>query len=286
MQAGIAGLARDKTRPARIPPLPAATVDHVVAMTNQALPHEATHWTASAMAQATWISPSSVRRIWTAGTDCNRIGCGRSSSPTIPNRCQAQGGCRSIYRSAGSCRGPQHRRESQIQALDRTPPGLPMKKGRCATMTHDYKRNGTTTLFAALNILDGTTRALHAAPPASGIHPFSQHCRARGRGRQGGPCGPRQLRHSQASQGESLARSPSRVTFHFTPTSCSWANAVEGWSLNSPDNGSSAASSPRSSSCRPPSTASSPMPTSPPSRSSGPNPPMPSSPPSTAGDKR
>jgi hypothetical protein len=46
--------------------------------------------------------------------------------------------------------------KSQIQALDRTQPGLPMKKGRCATMTHDYKRNGTTTLFAALNVLDGT----------------------------------------------------------------------------------------------------------------------------------
>ena len=46
--------------------------------------------------------------------------------------------------------------KSQIQALDRTQPGLPMKKGRCGTMTHDYKRNGTTTLFAALNVLDGT----------------------------------------------------------------------------------------------------------------------------------
>ena len=65
MHEGVAGLTRDKTRPARIPPLPVATVDHVVAMTNQAPPHEATHWTASAMAKATGISPSSVRRIWT-----------------------------------------------------------------------------------------------------------------------------------------------------------------------------------------------------------------------------
>jgi len=65
MQEGVAGLTRDKTRPARIPPLPAATVDRVVALTNQALPHEATHWTAAAMAKAVGISPSSVQRIWT-----------------------------------------------------------------------------------------------------------------------------------------------------------------------------------------------------------------------------
>jgi hypothetical protein len=63
--------------------------------------------------------------------------------------------------------------KSQIQALDRTQPGLPMRKGRCATMTYDYKRNGTT-LFAALDILEG--KVIGAAPPASGIHPHSQ-CR-------------------------------------------------------------------------------------------------------------
>src|SRR5260370_24031061 len=64
MQEGVAGLTRDKTRPSRIPPLPAETVDRVVALTNQVPPHEASHWTASAMATAAAISPSSVRRIW------------------------------------------------------------------------------------------------------------------------------------------------------------------------------------------------------------------------------
>jgi transposase len=64
MHEGVAGLIRDKTRPSRIPPLPAATVDRVVALTNQAPPHEATHWTALAMAKSVGISPSSVRRIW------------------------------------------------------------------------------------------------------------------------------------------------------------------------------------------------------------------------------
>ena len=64
MYAGVAGLTRDKTRPSRIPPLPAETVDRVVALTNQAPPHEATHWSAPAMAKTVGISPSSVRRIW------------------------------------------------------------------------------------------------------------------------------------------------------------------------------------------------------------------------------
>jgi hypothetical protein len=64
MHQGVEGLTRDKTRPSRIPPLPAETVDRVVALTNEMPPHEATHWTASAMAKAVGISPSSVRRIW------------------------------------------------------------------------------------------------------------------------------------------------------------------------------------------------------------------------------
>jgi len=67
-------LTRDKTRPSRIPPLPAETIDRVVALTNQSPPHEATHWTASAMAKAVGISPSSVRRIW-KGTGCSPVGC-------------------------------------------------------------------------------------------------------------------------------------------------------------------------------------------------------------------
>ena len=155
MQAGIAGLARDKTRPARISPLPAATVDHVVAMTNQAPPHEATHWTASAMAQATGISPSSVRRIWTRhGLQPHRV-----RSFKLSNDLKFAAKLKEVV--GLYIDQPDHAvvlsidEKSQIQALDRTQPGLPMKKGRCATMTHDYKRNGTTTLFAALDILEG-----------------------------------------------------------------------------------------------------------------------------------
>ena len=118
--------------------------------------------------------------------------------------------------------------KSQIQALDRTQPGLPMKKGRAGTMTHDYNRHGTTTLFAALNVLDGTVIGqLHATTPARGVHSLPQ------RGRAGVPAG--KLIHAIADNYAThkhpkvrawLARHP-RWTFHFTPTSCSWLNAVE-----------------------------------------------------------
>ena len=83
MQAGVDGLARDKTRPSRIPPLPAETIDRVIALTNADPPHEATHWTAAAMAKAAGISPSSVQRIWKAHGLAPHRGCGASSSPTI-----------------------------------------------------------------------------------------------------------------------------------------------------------------------------------------------------------
>ena len=155
MQEGVAGLTRDKTRPSRLPPLPAASVDRVVALTNQAPPHAATHWTALAMAEAVGISPSSVRRIWAGqGLQPHRVRTFKiSNDPKFAAKLKDVVG---LYVDP-----PAHAvvlsidEKSQIQALDRTQPGLPMKKGRCATMTHDYKRNGTTTLFAALDTLEG-----------------------------------------------------------------------------------------------------------------------------------
>ena len=120
--------------------------------------------------------------------------------------------------------------KSQIQALDRTQPGLPMKEGRPATMTHDYIRHGTTTLFAALSVLDGTVlgrcmqrhrhqeflrflNAVEAAvPPGKLIHAILDNYAA----------------HKHPKVMAWLARHP-RWTFHFTPTSCSWLNAVEGF---------------------------------------------------------
>jgi transposase len=141
MQEGVAGLTRDKTRPARIAPLPAETADRVVALTNQAPPHQATHWTASAMAKVIGISPSSVRRIWTRHRlQPHRVRLFKlSNDPQFAAKLKEVVG---LYIDP-----PAHAvvlsidEKSQIQALDRTQPGLPMKKGRCATMTHDYKRN-------------------------------------------------------------------------------------------------------------------------------------------------
>jgi len=230
MHQGVEGLTRDKTRPSRIPPLPAETVDRVVALTNQTPPHEATHWTAPAMAQAVGISPSSVRRIWKGhGLQPHRVRSFKlSNDPKFAEKLKEVVG---LYVNP-----PAHAvvlsldEKSQIQALDRTQPGLPMKKGRCATMTHDYKRHGTTTLFAALDILEGKVigrcmqrhrhqefiRFLNAVdrqvPADKALHVVLDNYAT----------------HKHPKVRGWLARHP-RVTFHFTPTSCSWANAVEGW---------------------------------------------------------
>ena len=116
----------------------------------------------------------------------------------------------------------------QIQALDRTQPGLPIKPGRCGTMTHDYKRNGTTTLFAAFNVLDGTVigQCMQRHRHQEFIR-FLNGDRARRAGRQGDPRDPRQLCRPQARQGATMADPAPALDFHFTPTSCSWLNAVE-----------------------------------------------------------
>ena len=119
--------------------------------------------------------------------------------------------------------------KSQIQALDRTQPGLPLKPGKAGTMTHDYIRNGTTTLFAALNVLDGTVlgrcmqrhrhqefiRFLNAVEARCRPASWSTH--------------PRQLRHAQASQGPGLARQPSAMDVSLHADLGSWLNAVEGF---------------------------------------------------------
>ena len=155
MTDGVAGLLRDKTRRSRIPPLEVQTVARVVAATRTDPPGETTHWTAAAMAKVQGISVSSVQRIWRRhGLQPHRTRLFKlSNDPQFASKLQEIVG---LY-----VEPPAHAvvlsidEKSQIQALDRTQPGLPLKKGRCGTMTHDYIRNGTTTLFAALNVLDG-----------------------------------------------------------------------------------------------------------------------------------
>jgi transposase len=229
-EAGVDGLLRDKTRPPRIPPLDAAVVERVVALTLTDPPAEATHWTGAMMAEATGISVSSVQRIWRShGLQPHRVRQFKlSNDPDFVTKLRDVVG---LYVDP-----PAHAivlsvdEKSQIQALDRTQPGLPLKKGRAGTMTHDYKRHGTTTLFAALNVLDGTVigrnmqRHRHQefirflndierqVPVGKVVHVVLDNYAA----------------HKHPKVRAWLDRHP-RFTFHFVPTSCSWLNAVEGF---------------------------------------------------------
>ncbi|VAW18489.1 Mobile element protein [hydrothermal vent metagenome] len=156
MTDGVDGLLMDKTRPPGKAPIAPSRVDEVVRLTLQPPPHEATHWTVRAMAKAAGIAVATVQKIWKAhGLAPHRWRQFKlSNDPAFADKLRDVVG---LYIDP-----PAHAivlsidEKSQIQALDRTQPGLPLKKGRGATLTHDYKRNGTTTLFAALNVLDGT----------------------------------------------------------------------------------------------------------------------------------
>jgi transposase len=227
---GVDGLLRDKTRPPGTPPLPAATVERVVELTREPPPGEITHWTGRAMAKTVGISLSSVQAIWKAhGLVPHRVRTFKlSRDPEFISKLRDIVG---LYMSP-----PAHSlvlsvdEKSQIQALDRTQPGLPIKKGRLATATHDDIRHGTTTLFAALNVLDGTVvgrcmqrhrhqefirflNAIEAAVPAGKlVHAIMDNYAV----------------HKHPKVRAWLERHP-RWTFHFTPTSCSWLNAVEGF---------------------------------------------------------
>jgi transposase len=230
MRAGVAGLLRDKTRRSRIAPLPASVHDRTVALTQGEPPGEATHWTAAMMAKAAGISASSVQRIWRShGLQPHRVRQFKLSRDPefVPKLRDIVG----LYVDP-----PAHAivlsvdEKSQIQALDRTQPGLPLKPGRLGTMTHDYKRNGTTTLFAALDVLEGKVigrcmqrhrhqefirflNTIEAAIPIGKIvHVILDNYGS----------------HKHPKVRAWLDRHP-RFVFHYTPTSASWLNAVEGF---------------------------------------------------------
>ncbi len=157
---GIKGLLKDAPRPGRTPSILASTVAQVIRKTTQTTPPHATHWSTRTMACEVGISEASVRRIWRAhGLKPHRVESFKiSRDPEFAAKLEDVVG---LYLNP-----PEHAlvlsvdEKSQIQALDRTQPGLPMKKGRGQTMTHDYKRNGTTTLFAALNTATGEVYGL------------------------------------------------------------------------------------------------------------------------------
>src|SRR5215203_6216788 len=153
---GIAGLRRDATRPGRKPPLNAETIQQVVHKTLHEKPPRGTHWSIRKMAAASGLSRSSIQRIWQA----HQLKPHQVKTFKLSN---AKHFAEKTQDIIGLYLNPPDKAlvfsvddKSQIQALDRTQPGLPLKKGRCGTMTHDYKRNGTATLFAAMSTLDGT----------------------------------------------------------------------------------------------------------------------------------
>jgi transposase len=225
---GAAGLRRDASRPGRKPPLSAAVIARVLHKTLHEKPPKATHWSLRSMARAVGLSRSSVQRIWRA----------HGLKPHLTKTFKLSNDKRFVEKVkdvVGLYLDPPDKalvfsvdEKSQIQALDRTQPGLPIKKGRCGTMTHDYKRHGTTTLFAALNVATGEVigqcmqRHRHQewlrflrtidrnTPKSLDLHLIVDNYAT----------------HKHAAVKAWLAKHP-RFHIHFTPTSASWLNQVE-----------------------------------------------------------
>jgi transposase len=221
----LAGIERDLPRGA--PPVK-VDVARLVELTTQARPAAAMHWSTRLMAAELGVSASTVMRHWHAhGLKPHGVrGFKVSRDPQFVDKLEDIVG---LYMSP-----PEHAlvlccdEKSQVQALDRTQPGLPLKKGRAETMTHDYKRCGTTTLFAALNVLDGRVigqcqqRHTHVewlkflkkidreTPKDKTLHLIADNYAT----------------HKHPVVQQWLARH-SRLTMHFTPTSASWLNRVE-----------------------------------------------------------
>jgi transposase len=227
---GVDGLLHDKTRKPGKTPLPAATVAKILALPCGKPPRQATHWTGRMVAQAVGVSLRAVQRIWEANhLQPHRVRTFKTSTdPAFAEKVEDVVG---LYMNP-----PIHAvvvsidEKSQIQALDRTQPGLPLKPGKCGTMTHDYKRNGTTTLFAALNILDGTVvgRCMPSHTHKEFITFLNAVERAVRPGRIIHAIADNYATHKHPKVKQWLADHP-RWVFHFTPTSASWLNAVEGF---------------------------------------------------------
>jgi transposase len=226
--AGVDGLARDGSRPGRKPPLSAEVIARVVEMTLREKPPAATQWSARTLAKAVGLSHTSVQRIWSA----------HGLKPHLRKTFKLSNDKHFVDKVVdivGLYLDPPDKalvfsvdEKSQIQALDRTQPGLPMKKGRAGTMTHDYKRNGTTTLFAALDVATGRVigqcmkRHRHQewlkflqtidrdTPKAFDLHLIADNYAT----------------HKHPAVTAWLAKHP-RFHMHFTPTSASWLNQVE-----------------------------------------------------------
>ncbi len=225
---GLAGIEKDAPRPGRNRSIDDEQRTVIVRKTLHEKPEGQTHWSRSTMAKASGVSDSTVGRIWREhGLKPHLVETFKlSNDPKFVEKLKDIVG---LYVSP-----PEHAvvlscdEKSQIQALDRTQPGLPIKPGRCGTMTHDYKRNGTTSLFAALNVLDGTI--LSACMPRHRHQEWLKFLK---------------LINSKVDSDKAVHvicdnyathkhpkvqawhRRHPRFHFHFTPTGASWLNMVE-----------------------------------------------------------
>lgn len=226
----LAGIMKDAPRGGRKPIAREKLAPMIVKKTTQEKPKNATHWSTRTLAKELGTSHSMVQRVWkAAGLKPHRVKTFKlSNDPHFVEKLLDVVG---LYLNP-----PEHAlvlcadEKSQIQALDRTQPGLPLKKGRCGTMTHDYKRNGTTTLFAALEMVEGrligTCMKKHRhqewlkflklidgeTPKELDLHLIVDNYRT----------------HKHQKVKNWLKRHP-RFHMHFIPTSSSWLNLIERW---------------------------------------------------------
>ena len=210
--------------------IPQEKIDEIVHLTRHSTPEGQTHWSCRTMAATAGVSPATVQRVWAArGLKPHLVETFKlSNDPKFEEK---------LIDVVGLYLNPPEKaivlcmdEKSSVQALDRTQPSLPMKQGRAQTMTHDYKRNGTATLFAALDVLTGTVigqclpRHRHTeflkflrtidreVPEALAVHLICDNYAT----------------HKHASVRAWLDKHP-RFHLHFTPTSSSWLNLVERW---------------------------------------------------------
>jgi len=227
---GLSALTQIRPGRGRKPQLGVERVEEIVKATLNSLPPGATHWSCRGMAKVQGVSHATVQRIWDAhGLQPHRI---KTFKLSRDKRFEEK-----LTDVVGLYMDPPDKaivlcvdEKSQIQALDRTQPGLPMKKGRCGTMTHDYKRNGTAALFAALNILDG--KVIGECHSRHRHQEFLKFLRRLDREF------PRKTElhlildnygtHSHPRVKAWLGKHP-RFKLHFIPTSASWLNLVERW---------------------------------------------------------
>jgi transposase len=228
LEGGTEALAKDAPRPGRGRTIKDRKVASIIKLTTSSKPANATHWSTRSMAEKAGVSEATVRRIWRAhGLKPHLSRTFKVSND--PEFAEKLADVVGLYLNP-----PEHAivlsvdEKSQIQALDRTQPGLPIKKGRCGTMTHDYKRNGTATLFAALDTLDGRVISMcddrhrhqewlrflriidKQTPKDKQVHLIVDNYAT----------------HKHPLVQGWLQRHP-RFHVHFTPTSCSWLNMVE-----------------------------------------------------------